>query len=121
MASLDNGFNAIPRARVDVPGRPDQQYSIWKLVLFSSSDTFTVAELETQSAVADQSSIRVLDPATGISVTAGELDNFNQHEVTVTGGTVGQEVVLQCLHKRGRLNAQAVPPNRQQDDFYPNN
>ena len=116
MASLDsNGINAIPRFSTDVPGRPDQQISVWKLILVSSSDTVTVPELETRSAVADESSARVLDPATGITVTAGALDSFRQHELTIAGGTQGQEVVLQCLHKRGPLNAQAVPPTRQQD------
>lgn len=108
MSSLDNGFNAIPRF-VDTPGYPDQTIGVWKLKMLSSSDTVTVPELHSRSASADQSSVRVLKPATGVTATAAATSSNQENVVTVAGAAAGDEVVLVTLHPKGRQNVLAQP------------
>ena len=102
MASLDTQI--ISCAFYDVPSRPDQVVGVWKLTMLSSSDTLTVPELLTRSASNDQSSARVLSPATGVTANAAALGSSNEHVVTIAGSSAGSEVVLITLHRRGRFS-----------------
>jgi hypothetical protein len=103
MASLDTQFKSV--RFVDVPGRPDQVTGLWLLTMKSSSDTLTVPELLTRSASNDQSSARVLSPATGVTVNAAATTANNENVLTIAGSSDGSEVVLLTLHRRGRGNA----------------
>ena len=107
MASLDNGHNAIPRF-VDVPGW-DRTIGVWKIKAFSSSDTVTVPELDTRSASADQSSVRVLEPATGVTATAAAKTADGENVVTIAGATRGDELIMFTVHVKGRHNHLAIP------------
>ena len=102
MADLSAGGNAVRFS--DVPGRPDQAVGIHVLTMVSSADTLKVPALLTRSASADQSSARVLSPATGVTVTAGALDTNGEHTLTFAGSSAGSVVVLLTLHARGRVN-----------------
>lgn len=109
MASLDNGFNAIPRF-VDLPGY-DRTIGIWKIKGLSTSDTVTVPELDTRSASADQSSVRVLEPATGVTATAAAVSN-GENVVTLAGsGSAlnGADVIMVTVHFKGRHNHLSIP------------
>lgn len=107
MASLDNSFNAIPRF-VDVPGF-ERTVGIWKIKALSSSDTVTVPELDTRSASADQSSVRVLEPATGVTATAAATSTNQENVVTLAGAAAGDELVVLTVHPKGRHNVLAQP------------
>lgn len=108
MASLNNGHNAIPRF-VDVPGF-NRTIGIWKLKMLSSSDTVTVPQLDTRSASNDQSSVRVLEPATGVTANAAAVVSTTQeHAVTVAGSSVGSDVIMITVHPKGRHNVLAQP------------
>jgi len=108
MASLDNPHNAIPRFS-NVPGYPDRTVGIWKLKPLNSSDTVTVPELATRSASVDQSSVRVLFPATGVTATAAAVTANAENVVTIAGATVGAEVIMVTVHFKGRNNNLAIP------------
>lgn len=110
MASLNNGFNAIVHFE-DVPGLPDRTLGIWRLKMLSASDTVTVPRLDTRSASNDQSSARVIKPATGVTVNAAAV-SVGEHILTVAGSTEGQEVLMVTLHMKGRNNFLTIPnPN----------
>lgn len=100
----DLNLQSNPQKFVDVPGRPDQVAGLYKLTMLSSSDTIKVPELVTRSASVDQSSARVLSPATGVTVTAGAIDSANEHTLTIAGSSAGSEVVLMTVHRRGRVS-----------------
>lgn len=102
MADLSSGL--VNSRWVQVPGRPDQVAGVHIFSAVSSSDTMKVPALETRSASNDQSSARVLSPATGVTVNAGAVDSDKAHTLTIAGATAGAEVVLLTLHARGRLN-----------------
>ena len=98
MASLNTQHKSVRFH--DVPGRPDQAVGIWLLTMLSSSDTITVPELLTRSASNDQSSCRVLSPATGVTANAAATSS-SENVVTVAGSSVGSQVILITLHRRG--------------------
>lgn len=100
----DLSLQSNPQYFTDVPGRHDQAVGLYKLTMLSSADTIKVPELLTRSASADQSSARVLSPATGVTVTAGALDSNNEHTLTFAGSTAGSEVILLTVHRRGRFS-----------------
>jgi len=108
MASLDNPHLASA-VFVSVPSRPDQVAGIWLLKMLSSSDTVTVPELLTRSASNDQSSVRVLSPATGVTANAAATTTNNENVVTLAGSSAGSEVVLFTLHRRGRVSNSVAP------------
>src|SRR3990172_4512506 len=107
MASLDNGHNAIPRF-VDLPGW-DRTVGIWKIKALSSSDTVTIPELDTGVAAADKSSVRVLEPATGVTAAAAAKTADGEHVVTLAGATRDQELIMFTVHVKGRHNHLAIP------------
>ena len=108
MASLDNGgHNAIPRF-IDVPGVA-RMIGIWRVKALSSSDTLTVPELDTRSASADQSSVRVLEPATGVTATAAATTTNQENVVTLAGASEGDELVVITVHPLGKRNVLAQP------------
>jgi hypothetical protein len=110
MPSLDNPHNSNVNF-VDVPGRPDQVAGIWRLTMLSTSDTVTAPELLTSSTTNNQSSARVMSPATGVTaVTTANPTSDNQNVITVASSSAGSEVVLMTLHLRGRVS-NSVPPN----------
>lgn len=100
----DLSLQSNPQRFVDVPGRPAQAVGLYKLTMLSSADTIKIPELLTRSASADQSSARVLSPATGVTVTVGALGSNNEHTVTFAGATAGDEVILLTVHRRGRFS-----------------
>jgi hypothetical protein len=110
MPSLDNSYNAAS-VFVDVPGRPDQVARVWRLRMQSSSDTVTVPELLTRSGSNDQSSVRVLDPATGVTTNAAATTSNNENVVTVASSSAGSEVVLFTLHPRNARGTVAPDPS----------
>ena len=107
MASLDTQLKSVQF--IDVPGRPDQTFGLWKLTMLSSSDTLTVPELLTRSASNDQSSARVLSPATGVTANSAATTSNNENVITLAGSSVDSEVVLVTLHPRGRFGNSVVP------------
>jgi hypothetical protein len=107
MASLDNSHNAIPRF-VDLPGFPERTVGVWRIKAMSASDTVTVPELDTRSASADQSSVRVLEPATGVTATAAAASGA-ENVVTLAGATRDQELIMFTVHFKGRSNSLSIP------------
>lgn len=109
MASLNNASDARPRL-IDVPGRTDQLAGIWVLQMKSASDTVTVPELDTRSASNDQSSARVLSPATGVTANAAATTSNGENVVTIAGSSAGSEVILLTLHPRNNRSTRAADP-----------
>lgn len=110
MASLDNPHDA-GSTYVDVPGRTDQMARVWRLKMKSSSDTVTVPELLTRSGSNDQSSVRVLDPATGVTANSAATTSNNENVVTIAGSSAGSEVVLFTLHTRSNRGTVVPDPS----------
>ena len=99
MANLDTQLKSVKFN--SVPGRENQQFAVWLLTMLSSSDTLTIPALLTRSGSADQSSARVLSPATGVTVTAAAVTSDNEHVLTIAGASAGDTVILVTLHPRG--------------------
>lgn len=95
---------SAPSAFCNVPGLADAKVRVYHVTLASAADTMKVPFLRTQSGTADQSSARVLNPATNVTVTVGSLDANNEHTITFggSGAAEGVRVILVTLHPSGR-------------------
>lgn len=93
-----------PPSFCNVPGLADTKVRVYRVALITAADTLKVPFLRTQSGTADQSSARVLQPATGVTVTVGALDSNNEHTITFggSGAVEGVVVTLVTLHPNGR-------------------
>lgn len=92
---------------VNVPGLANSVVRAYSVTLLSAADTLKVPALHTRSATADQSSIRVLNPATGVTVTAGAIDANGEHTLTFggSGAADGVKVTFVALHATDRVNS----------------
>ena len=88
----------------NVPGIYDAKVRVYRVTLASAADTMKVPFLRTRSATADQSSVRVLEPATNVTVSAGALDANGEHTLTFggSGAAEGVTVILVTLHPTAR-------------------
>jgi hypothetical protein len=113
MASLNNGHSTIA-AYVDVPGRPNQLARIWRLRLSGdASDTVTVPELaanldDTPAASNNDTVAAISD--TAATIAAGATDGNNEVELTISGGTAGEELIIATLHPRTNRSTVAPDP-----------